>query len=203
MQREEPPHSNVNTVNTHQVALISQETDQKYRKKGPCFYCKKDGHIKSECRRLKGHVKTGKYRARKTRLHEERSEHRITGPGRRTEVDFDSQTSSTEQKEPHILKMKGSGENPLTIDVSTYGKKVNAMIDTGSTITVIHPKKFYEIHRHTRPKLSPNNSQSRMANSEIVISEGQTTRQIDINGEVKEQRVIVADDFGFGFPQKT
>jgi hypothetical protein len=83
--------------------------------------------------------------------------------------------------------MKGSGDNSLTIDVLIYGKKVNAIIDTGSTITVIHPKKYYEIHRHTRPKLSPNNSHLlRMANSEIVIPEGQTTLQIDINGEVKE-----------------
>jgi hypothetical protein len=62
MQREEPLYTAANTDNPSQVAPIDQKTEQRYRKKGSCFYCKKDGHIKSDCRRLKEHIKTGKYR---------------------------------------------------------------------------------------------------------------------------------------------
>lgn len=62
MQREEPAYTNEDVDNTHQVALISHNTEKKFNKKGPCFYCKKDGHIKSECRLLQGHIKSGKYR---------------------------------------------------------------------------------------------------------------------------------------------
>ena len=62
MQREEPSIATANMDNTPQVAPIDQKTEQRYWKKGRCFYCKKDGHIKSECRLLKEHIKTGRYR---------------------------------------------------------------------------------------------------------------------------------------------
>lgn len=62
MQREEPAYANEKTDNRPQVAMINQNTNKKCNKKGPCFYCKKDGHINSECRLLQGHIKAGKFR---------------------------------------------------------------------------------------------------------------------------------------------
>lgn len=71
--------------------------------------------------------------------------------------------------------------------------KINSIIDTGSSITVIHPKKYYEIDRCMRPKLEPNYSNLRMANGDLVVPEGQTVLQFKIKGEIIEHRTIVAD----------
>ena len=61
MQREEPTYAN-KVDNTHQKALTSDKTEKKFNKKGPCYYCKKDGHIKSECRLLKRHMEADKWK---------------------------------------------------------------------------------------------------------------------------------------------
>lgn len=60
MQREEPTYEN-KMDNTHQKALTSDKTEKKFNKKGPCFYCKKDGHITSECRLLKRPMEADKW----------------------------------------------------------------------------------------------------------------------------------------------
>lgn len=60
MQREEPTYEN-KMDNTHQKALTSDKTEKKFNKKGPCFYCKKDGHITNECRLLKRPMEADKW----------------------------------------------------------------------------------------------------------------------------------------------
>ena len=81
----------------------------------------------------------------------------------------------------------------MTVDVFINNIKVYAIIDTGSFITVIHPKKYNEIDRCVRPKLVPNHSNLRMANGNLVVPEGQTVLPININGTLIECRTIVAD----------
>lgn len=68
MQREEPTDTN-NRNDAHQIALISQNTEKKFNKKGPCFYCKKDGHIKSECRLLQRHLEAEKNKSQRKSGH--------------------------------------------------------------------------------------------------------------------------------------
>ena len=62
MQREEPMSRDVREV-PHQVAAIHQKIDEKpYKKRGPCYYCKKDGHLKRDCRILQRDLEREKRR---------------------------------------------------------------------------------------------------------------------------------------------
>lgn len=81
----------------------------------------------------------------------------------------------------------------MIIDVFVNNIKVNAIIDTGSSITAIYQKKYYEIDRCERPKLVPNHSNLRMPNVNLVVKEGQTVLPININGTVIEYSAFVAN----------
>ena len=71
---------------------------------------------------------------------------------------------------------------------------INSLIDTGSSITVMHPSKFYEIDKAVRPTLSKNFvNDLEMANGELMAPEGCVTLPITLDGQVVEQRVIIAD----------
>lgn len=68
MQREEPMDANIRN-DAHQIALFSQNTEKKFNKKGPCFYCKEDGHIKIECRLLQRHLEAEKNKSQRKSGH--------------------------------------------------------------------------------------------------------------------------------------
>ncbi|XP_052711068.1 uncharacterized protein LOC128185532 [Crassostrea angulata] len=105
MQREEPMDANIRN-DAHQMALISQNTEKNFNKKGPCFYCKKDGHIKSECRLLQRHLEAEENKSQRKSGHTNSVVTKV--PEKRAVVDASSLTSTTQQKGPQVLEIKGS-----------------------------------------------------------------------------------------------
>ena len=70
---------------------------------------------------------------------------------------------------------------------------VNCLIDTGSTITVLHPSKYAAISQDLRPALEPSDVKLRMADGGLVASQGYANFPIEVQGRKFQHRIMVAD----------
>ncbi|CAG2219640.1 unnamed protein product [Mytilus edulis] len=64
---------------------------------------------------------------------------------------------------------------------------------TGSTLTVIHVRKFLSIPESQRPDRIYKGVQLKLANGEIITTFGQADFDIEINGQKFQQRFVIAD----------
>ncbi|CAG2217067.1 unnamed protein product [Mytilus edulis] len=64
---------------------------------------------------------------------------------------------------------------------------------TGSTLTVIHVRKFLSIPESQRPDKIYKGVQLKLANGEIITTFGQADFDIEINGQKFQQRFVIAD----------
>ena len=71
--------------------------------------------------------------------------------------------------------------------------EINCLLDTGSTSTIMHPKKFMSIPETVRPTVTEVSGGLRMANGNIVNASGTVTLPFEIQGQTFRQRVIIAD----------
>lgn len=95
----------------------------------------------------------------------------------------------------------------LYIKALVCGIKVNCLVDTGSTLTVLHPIKYSEIKDGLKPRINKSCSQLRMADGGLVSPMGVGIFTIEIEGRCFEHRMIVADIeapvvFGYDFLYK-
>ncbi|CAG2215490.1 Transposon Ty3-G Gag-Pol polyprotein,Transposon Ty3-I Gag-Pol polyprotein [Mytilus edulis] len=70
---------------------------------------------------------------------------------------------------------------------------VNCLIDTGSTLSVIHIRKFLSIPESQRPDKIYEGIQLKLANGEIIKTMGQADFDIKINGKIWKQRFVIAE----------
>ncbi|CAG2205475.1 unnamed protein product [Mytilus edulis] len=70
---------------------------------------------------------------------------------------------------------------------------VNCLIDTGSTLSVIHIRKFLSIPKSQRPDKIYEGIQLKLANGEIIKTMGQADFDIKINGKIWKQRFVIAE----------
>ena len=70
----------------------------------------------------------------------------------------------------------------LFVGASILGTTINCLIDSGSTITVIHPSQYYQIPTKARPVLQPDEENLRMADGSVVSTYGTVTLPILIQG---------------------
>ena len=70
---------------------------------------------------------------------------------------------------------------------------INCLVDTGSTLTVLHSRKYFAISPDKRPTLLRCGVRLKMANGELVTTMGQAYFCIEVNGKSFKQRFIVAD----------
>ena len=68
--------------------------------------------------------------------------------------------------------MDKSSNDGLYIKEKLFDVAVNSLIDTGSTITVLHPRKYFELDERDRPCLKPDCGQLRMADGGAVTPLG-------------------------------
>jgi transposase InsO family protein len=81
----------------------------------------------------------------------------------------------------------------LYIQAQVHNRIVNCLIDTGSTITVLHPNKYFEIPEAERPALEATNCRLKMADGGLVSPIGSTVLTFQINGKMLRQRMIIAE----------
>ncbi|CAC5376181.1 unnamed protein product [Mytilus coruscus] len=70
---------------------------------------------------------------------------------------------------------------------------VNCLIDTGSTLSVIHIRKFLSIPKFQRPDKIYEGIQLKLANGEIIKIMGQADFNIKINDKIWKQRFVIAE----------
>ncbi|KAL3862869.1 hypothetical protein ACJMK2_008815 [Sinanodonta woodiana] len=90
-------------------------------------------------------------------------------------------------------EVKHSQQDGLYVKVTIYDIGVNALIDTGSSITVLNPQKYYAISDSLRPPLQSGGGQLRMADGGLVTPLGIAEFRIEINGKSLTHQFIIAD----------
>ncbi|MES9885164.1 MAG: retropepsin-like aspartic protease [Sedimenticola sp.] len=73
------------------------------------------------------------------------------------------------------------------------GSDVNCLIDTGSTLSVLHPNRYEAIPEDVRPMLKDTHTSIRMADGGLVKLQGKATFTVMINGATFRQEMVVAD----------
>ena len=84
-------------------------------------------------------------------------------------------------------------QDGLYLKAKVFDLEINCLLDTGSTSTIMHPKKFMSIPEHVRPTITKKCGNLRMADGGIVNSAGIVTIPFDVQGRIFNQRVIIAN----------
>ena len=100
---------------------------------------------------------------------------------------------------PNIALPSNEG---LYLDLKVENLSLFGLIDTGSTVSIIHTKKFDLCPMSIRETVSPTRCVLRMADEGPVGCKGTTFRPLSIGGKVYHQQVLIADieaPFVFGY----
>jgi hypothetical protein len=84
-------------------------------------------------------------------------------------------------------------QDGLYLKAQVCNQTVNCLIDTGSTISVLHPMKYYAIPERERPVLDTSYGQLRMADGGMVSPLGSTVLTFQVNGKKLRQRMVIAE----------
>ncbi len=95
---------------------------------------------------------------------------------------------------------KGDNKSPsntrhdgLFVLMQIGGNDVNCLVDTGSTLSVLHPSRYEAIPEEIRPNLEYMNNYLRMADGGLVTLLGKATFTILVDGRSFEQEMMIAD----------
>jgi hypothetical protein len=119
-----------------------------------------------------------------------------SGVGKLEQAEVVGQTSACpgNQRPALVGKVGNNGkQDGLYIRAQMYNQNINCLVDTGSTITVLHPTKYLSIPETVRPALNSGNVQLRMADGGVVSSLGSTVLTFHINGKMLRQRMVIAE----------
>jgi predicted aspartyl protease len=93
-----------------------------------------------------------------------------------------------------VLEIRNTDQlDGLYMPVQIGGVEINCLIDTGSTVTVLHPRKYRAMDERRRPPLQEVAVKLRMADGGLVTPLGSALFELVIQGRVYHQRIIVAD----------
>lgn len=81
----------------------------------------------------------------------------------------------------------------MFLSVKIYGIDLNCLIDTGATVSILHPEKYYAIPEKYRPSLGPYKSKLRMGDGALVPALGCSITPLDFNGQLIPQKMIIAN----------
>ena len=92
---------------------------------------------------------------------------------------------------------KAPASNPfnesLYLPININGIHVNSLIDSGSTLTVLHPDTYHQIPLASRPSINGDIVKLRMADGSIISSLGEVDVKISIKGQSFEHTATLAD----------
>ncbi|KAL3865474.1 hypothetical protein ACJMK2_042861 [Sinanodonta woodiana] len=86
-----------------------------------------------------------------------------------------------------------NSNNGIYIEAEISGVQVLCLLDTGSTLSVLHPNRYLAIPEEIRPPVEYKSFQLRMADGGLIPIQGCVTLPIKINGKVFNHRLIIAD----------
>ena len=93
--------------------------------------------------------------------------------------------------------MKKGGNLPvndsLFLTDNVHGLNIKFLIDTGATLSILHPDKYYEIPESHRPPLQPYPLKLRMRDGALRSTRGCAVIPIVFNGQLLPQKMVVAD----------
>ncbi|XP_069107286.1 uncharacterized protein [Argopecten irradians] len=81
----------------------------------------------------------------------------------------------------------------LFIPAIECGVEINCLLDTGSTISVLHPYIFAAIDIKYRPVLSKHHTSFKVADGGLVVSEGAIDATLEISGKLVKHHMVIAN----------
>ena len=75
----------------------------------------------------------------------------------------------------------------LYLPVTIHGIHVNSLLDTGSTLTVLHPDTYYQMPQTSRPNMIGEQIKLRMADGGVIQSLGEVQVEITLGDQVFQQ----------------
>jgi hypothetical protein len=79
----------------------------------------------------------------------------------------------------------------MFIEIKVCGVSANALVDTGSTLSVLHPEKYFSIPAVKRPALQPTSGNLVMGDGGAVKPLGLITARVNIGNDVEVQHPLV------------
>ncbi len=74
-----------------------------------------------------------------------------------------------------------------------YGIDISCLIDTGATLSIIHPEKYYAIPQCKRPPIQSSTNKLRMGDGGLVSPIGSVIIPLEFSGQIIPHRMIIAD----------
>lgn len=97
-------------------------------------------------------------------------------------------------KRPNTPKEDVNGaQNGLYIPIKVQNIETEALLDTGSSITVLSPKLFERIPDPIKPSISPSDRSLRMANGDTTLPRGNAVFELHVNGTSLRHKMTIAD----------
>ena len=81
----------------------------------------------------------------------------------------------------------------LYLPVTIHGIHVNSLLDSGSTLTVLHPDTYYQIPQTSRPNMIGEQIKLRMADGGVIQSLGEVQVEIALGDQVFQHVATIAD----------
>ncbi|KAL3876293.1 hypothetical protein ACJMK2_034158 [Sinanodonta woodiana] len=94
--------------------------------------------------------------------------------------------------QPRIAKISNNGSG-MYIPGRVQGRKVNFLIDTGATVTIINIPVYEQMSDLQKPYLEPDSQQMKMADGKCIQTRGVGNMDVTINGSEVKHAVWVAE----------
>ena len=90
-------------------------------------------------------------------------------------------------------RVSGLRSDGLFVDMSVLGVDLNAIVDTGSTVSVLHPDKYDLIPAVHRPQMDPMGGELVMGDGGIVVPQGTVDLEVCMGSSRFVHTFVVAD----------
>ena len=153
-----------------------------------CNYCKKPGHWKKECRkRLKNEaLKAAKSTAGQTGI----GKLRVADAGVQA---LASKEEGTTTEHGYRRVLNNSTHDGLFVPIVFNNVTANCLIDTGSTISILHPEKYLAIPEEVRPTLQPYDEHLVMGDGGKIKPMGQAEMTFMVGDCVITHSLVIAE----------
>ena len=87
---------------------------------------------------------------------------------------------------------EGLSNDGLYLKANIYGINVNCLVDTGATLSILHPAKYRQIPENLRPKLQPATGNLKTADGGSTVPEGYALIPVSIANHIYWSKMVIA-----------
>ena len=91
-------------------------------------------------------------------------------------------------------KILDINQNPnndgLYLKANLYGVNINCLVDTGATLSILHPAKYLQIPENVRPELQPATGSLKTADGGSIVPEGYALIPLNIANHIHLPNVL-------------